>query len=93
MLKQTDADGEMRMKEKTVNTSKLAVFTALLGACAGMVIWCFLKAVAVCTGFIWDALPEKTGVSFLPLLFCILGGLLTGILHKRFGDFPRSFRW
>lgn len=80
------------MKEKTVNTSKLAVFTALLGACAGMVIWCFLKAVAVCTGFIWDALPEKTGVSFLPLLFCILGGLLTGILHKRFGDYPEELQ-
>ena len=80
------------MKKADINTFKLIVFTALLGAFAGLVIWCFLKAVAVCTGFLWEALPEKTGLSFLPVIFCTLGGLLTGILHKRFGDYPEELK-
>ena len=69
---------------------KLVVFTALIGAFAGLVVWCFLKAVSVCTALLWETLPKQTGLSFLPLIFCTLGGLLTGILHKRYGDYPEE---
>lgn len=78
------------MKGKLINTVKLAVFTALLGGFAGLVIWCFLKAVSVCTGLIWETAPEVSGFSFLPLIFCVLGGLITGILRRRFGDYPEE---
>ncbi len=73
-----------------VNTVKLIVFTAVLGALAGLVLWCFLKGVSVCTSLIWERLPEESGISFAPLIICVAGGLIVGILHRLFGDYPEE---
>lgn len=78
------------MKERFENTLKLVCLTALLGGFSGVVIWCFLKASAVCTVFIWDELPLGTGRSYLPFIICVLGGLLVGIFHRTFGDYPEE---
>ncbi len=80
----------MFMKEKIINTSKLILFTALLGGFAGLVIWGFLKAVSVCSGLIWDTLPEAFGSPYIVLVICISGGLLLGITHRFFGDYPEE---
>ncbi len=78
--------------KKASNTIKLILFTALLGAVAGLVIWCFLKAVSICTGFIWEKLPESTGFTYAPLIICIIGGLIVGIVHRFFGDYPEELQ-
>ncbi|MCR5487281.1 MAG: chloride channel protein [Lachnospiraceae bacterium] len=78
------------MKEKTGNTIKLIALTALLGAFAGAVIWIFLRLAGICTGLIWEGIPEMTGFSFMPAFFATAGGLLVGVLHKRFGDYPEE---
>ena len=41
------------------NQVKMLLFTAALGAVAGGVIWCFLKAVSAVTALLWGFLPEK----------------------------------
>jgi len=74
------------------NTFKLILFTALLGAFAGLVVWCFLKAVSICTGLIWEKLPFATGFTYAPLIICILGGLIVGIIHRSFGDYPEELQ-
>ncbi len=71
-----------------INRIRFLIFTALLGAFAGAVIWCFLKAVSICTGLIWNRLPSVTGISWSPLVVCIAGGLIVGLLHRCFGDYP-----
>ncbi len=78
------------MKEKIINTSKLLLFTALLGAVAGLLIWCFLKAVSFATGLLWEVLPKVTGSDLTVLIPCVLGGLLLGIIHKHSGDYPEE---
>ncbi|MCR5788588.1 MAG: chloride channel protein [Lachnospiraceae bacterium] len=76
------------MKTKWTNELKMLLFTALLGAFVGVVLWCFLKAVGIVSAFFWDTLPEKTGMTFLSVPLCAAGGLVLGILHKIGGDYP-----
>lgn len=78
--------------KKAANTFKLMIFTAILGAFAGLVIWCFLKAVSISTGLIWEKLPKSTGFTYAPLIICILGGLIVGIIHRFSGDYPEELQ-
>ena len=87
-------------KENVKNTGKKApgnrnwlqvlLLTVLLGAFAGLVIWGFLKLVALCTGLVWDTVPALAGGRKITILLCALGGLAAGILRKIFGDYPES---
>ena len=72
------------------NVLKLVLLTVLLGAFAGAVIWCFLKAVGLCTGLIWEKLPGATGNRWILIPICAAAGLVLGILHKCFGDYPEE---
>ncbi len=74
----------------SANTLRMVVFTILLGAFAGAVVWCFLKAVSACTGLFWGTIPERTGTKLLLLPICAAGGALAGLLHKRFGNYPEE---
>lgn len=78
----------MDLKQK--NSLQLVLFTVLLGAFSGLVIWCFLKAVAVCTGFVWHTVPDATGTKLFTVILCVIGGLAVGVLHKYFGNYPEE---
>lgn len=73
-----------------VNTLRMIVFTILLGAFAGAVVWCFLKAVYICTDFIWEIMPAMTNTRLILIPLCGAGGALIGILHRRFGNYPEE---
>ena len=75
-------------KTKTANQLKMVLLTLLLGLAAGTVVWGFLKAVNLGTALLWQVIPGRTGLSVFPLVFCPLGGLAIGLLHRRFGDYP-----
>ena len=68
----------------------MLLFTMILGAVAGTVIWLFLKGVTITTGLLWDDLPGKAGLVWYPLALCAAGGFLLGIVHKFFGDYPEQ---
>ena len=78
------------MKTRFLNEGKMLLFTAALGAAAGAVVWIFLKLVSVFTGLLWVALPGKVSVAFLPVMICAAGGLLIGLVHKFFGNYPEE---
>lgn len=78
------------MKKKFVNDIRLGVFTTLLGAFCGAVLWIFLKVLDICTGFIWEVIPLKTGVSCFPVIACTVLGLAVGIIRKKYGDYPEE---
>lgn len=80
----------MDRKTTITNHIKLFLFTALLGATAGAVLWIFLKVLETCKDVVWDVIPEMTGVGFLPLIVCTAGGFLAGLIHKRYGDYPEE---
>ncbi len=83
---------ENRTEARTgvANQFRVLILTVMLGMFAGLVIWCFLKAVSVCTGLIWETFPAYTGGKKIIVLFCILGGLACGVVHRKFGDYPES---
>ena len=72
------------------NRLKMMLLTILLGAFAGLVIWCFLKAVSLCTGLVWETAPAHTGGKMITVLICAVGGLAAGVLRRFFGDYPES---
>ncbi len=78
------------MKTKRINEIKILIFTAVLGTVAGVIIWVFARLAGLCTGLLWDKLPDKISWSFLPVIVCAVGGLLIGLAHKKFGDYPEE---
>ena len=80
------------MKETIINNFKLGAFTALLGAVCGAVIWAFLRLTGICTQFLWDTIPEQTGISWIPVVICTAGGLAAGLIHKRYGIYPEELQ-
>ncbi len=77
-------------KSESGNWLRMFLLTVLLGAFAGLVIWGFLKLVALCTGLVWEMAPAHMGGKKITVLLCALGGLAAGILRKAFGDYPES---
>ena len=80
------------MKEQTINNIRLGAFTALLGAVCGAVIWLFLRLTGICTHLLWDIIPERTGISWIPVIICTAGGLAAGLIHKRYGTYPEELQ-
>ncbi|MCR5301924.1 MAG: chloride channel protein [Lachnospiraceae bacterium] len=75
------------VSNKISNGLKLILFTIVLGAVSGGVIWCFLKAVAVCSGLFRQTLSTDS-FSFLPIIICGALGAVVGVLHRKYGDYP-----
>lgn len=75
---------------KTQNTLKLSGFCALLGLVAVIILWLFLKIMTSGMTLLWDTLPNRLGVSWYPVIICTIGGLITGLFRKKFGDYPEE---
>jgi len=80
----------MKLKIRLINEGKMILFTAVLGAVAGSVIWWYLKAVSVCTSLLWEKLPAAIHFAAFPVIMCAAGGLLIGLVHKYLGDYPEE---
>lgn len=78
------------MNKRIGNTIKLYIFVILLGITVGVVLWCFMKAVSVSTRLLWEVLPEKIGLPYTPVIICAIGGLIAGLLHRKYGDYPEE---
>lgn len=79
------------MSTKIKNEISLIAFCAMLGAFAGVILWCFLKLVEVGTDLIWEVLPNSIGMpAYYPIVICTIGGLIIGLFRKRAGDYPDS---
>lgn len=73
------------------NQLNLSVFCIIIGAFVSTVIWLFLKAVSICTFFLWEWLPDHFEISWgYTILVCTAGGLLIGIFRKKYGDYPEE---
>ena len=75
---------------KFKNNALFLLYTIILGAIVGAIIWAFLRVMNLGIGFIWDFVPSKLGFPFYTVLVCTAGGLLTGLWKKKFGDTPEE---
>ncbi|MER2150597.1 MAG: chloride channel protein [Candidatus Limivicinus sp.] len=79
------------MENKTLkNSAVVALLAVCLGAVVGLVLWLFLQAMSLGTSLIWQFLPAHLGGRWITVPLCVLGGVLTGLVRRRFGDYPES---
>lgn len=81
----------MYKKVEILNEIKLMLFTAIIGAVAGLVFWVFLWLINTFTELIWQKIPSATGeMPYYALIVCTVGGLIIGVLRKLWGDYPQD---
>ena len=66
------------------------LYTVLLGAVVGAIIWAFLRVMNLGIGLLWERLPEKVPFPFYTIVVCVIGGFLIGLWKKKFGDYPEE---
>ena len=72
------------------NNILFLLYTILLGAIVGAIIWAFLKVMNLGITFFWTYLPSQIGFPLYTLCVCTVGGLLIGLFKKKFGDYPEE---
>lgn len=80
--------GEILNKVK--NNVLFLLYTVILGAIVGAIIWAFIRLMNLGIEFIWDFVPSKLDFPLYTLCACLVGGLLIGLWKKKFGDYPEE---
>ena len=75
-----------RLKNKLLGM----LYTVLLGAITGVIIWTFLKVMNLGIGWLWETVPAQLHFPFYTLAVCLVGSLLIGLYKTKFGDYPES---
>lgn len=78
------------MKAKFINSFLMFLIALLLGGIVASIIWVFFQAMNISRNFLWEFLPEKTGIFFLPIIICVLGGIIIILYRKKFGELPET---
>lgn len=79
-------------KHPLLNHVLFGLFTLVLGALAGLVVWLFFFLMDAGLELFWHALPQRVGAWWWPLLVCPLGGVAIGLFERRFGPYPESLK-
>lgn len=81
---------------KLKNAFVMFIFSAVIGAIIGAVIWGFLRLMNLGIHLLWHTLPEMIANDALatlwPLLLCGVGGVIIGILQKVWGPYPEDLQ-
>ena len=72
------------------NNLVFLLYTALLGAIVGAIIWGFLRVMNLGIDFLWGYIPSLTDFPYYTLCVCSVGGLLIGLYKRKFGDRPEE---
>ena len=72
------------------NQGKMVLIGCVLGAVLGVLIWTYLYLVHEMTNLLWVYIPSKIGFAYYPIALCLLGGVLIGLMQKKFGRYPKE---
>ena len=75
---------------KLKNYLLFGLYTVLLGAVTGAIIWAFLKVMNIGIEYLWVVAPSKVTFPFYTIAVCLTGSLLIGVYKKKFGDYPEE---
>lgn len=67
---------------KAVNNLIYYLFCGFSGAIIAVIVWGFLRIMAMGIEFVWSVVPQKLDFKFYPLIICGAGGLIIGIFQK-----------
>ena len=76
--------------KKAKNSVLFLLYTVILGAIVGAIIWGFLRVMSLGIEFIWGYVPAHIGFPLYTLCVCTVGGLLIGLYKRKFGDYPEE---
>ena len=71
----------------------LGVFSLVLGAVSGVVLWAVLQVMHGGITLLWEVVPSYLSVDdsvLYSLLVCMIGGVLIGVIQKRYGAIPET---
>ena len=72
------------------NNLLLIGYTVIIGVIAGLIIWCFIRAMNLGIHFLWDYLPSLINFKYYTIVVCLLGGLSIGLWKTKYGDGPED---
>lgn len=75
---------------KMKNYLLFGLYTVLLGAVTGAIVWAFLKVMNIGIEYLWVAAPSKVSFPLYTVAVCLIGSLLIGLYKKKFGDYPEE---
>lgn len=72
------------------NNCLFLLYTILLGAIVGAIVWGFLRVMNLGITLIWDTIPSQIEFPYYTLCVCTVGGVLIGLWKRKFGDYPEE---
>ncbi len=78
------------MKIKLKNSLLFLLFAFIIGSCAGLFIWIFLRLMNFFIDLLWNIIPNHISIPLYTLILCTLGGLIIGFFRKKIGDYPEE---
>lgn len=76
--------------KKLKNNTLFLLYTVILGAIVGAIVWAFLRVMNLGITLIWDTIPSQIEFPYYTLCVCTVGGLLIGLWKRKFGDYPEE---
>ena len=90
MLQASFTRKENGAMNKAKNSILFLLYTIILGAIVGAIIWAFLRVMNLCIELIWHIIPTQLDFPLYTLCVCTAGGLLIGLWKRKFGDYPEE---
>ena len=79
------------MKKTKLNNSLIfLLFAFMIGACAGLFIWIFLRIMNFGINLLWNTIPNCISLPFYTLIICTVGGIIVGLFRKKIGEYPED---
>lgn len=78
--------------KKVKNAILLLLYTVLLGAIVGAIVWAFLRIMNIGINFVWKFIPGRFDIPFYTIIVCTVGAFFIGLWKKKFGDYPEELR-
>lgn len=75
---------------KAKNNVLFMLYTVILGAIVGLIIWGFLRIMNYGMEFLWEYLPSQLNFPLYTVCVCTAGGLIVGVWKRKSGDYPEE---
>lgn len=64
------------------------MFSTVVGAVIGGIIWAFMNVMHLLIELIWDYIPSNIYVPGYTIIICLIGGVIIGLIQKHYGPCP-----
>ena len=66
------------------------IFSAVIGAVIGGIVWTFMRVNHLLIELIWEYIPSCVHIPAYTIIMCLIGGVIIGLVQKRYGPCPED---